>query len=846
MFEFLRWYFFITITGWLSFPIAFHFLPKIKDRGYSLARVLILLLWGFTFWILSSFHILQNDLGGVIFALISVLIYSIFLALKNWTSLIEWIKTNKSLIIVTEILFLILFASWTLVRAANPNIEGTEKPMELAFINAILRSPSMPPNDPWLSGYAISYYYFGYLIIAMLTRITGVISGVAFNLTASMWFALTGIGAFGVAYNLLALIDEGKKLKGLIQSASNLGWSLLAPLFVLLVSNAEGFLEYLHSRGIFWSRAADGTWSSSFWKWLDILELNSPPSEPLSWLPNRPSGILFWRASRVLSDYDLAGNWKEVIDEFPQFSYILADLHPHVLAMPFVLLVIALALHFYLDGRNEKLSGFAWSSWLKLPEFWFLVLVFGGLGFLNTWDFPIYVALISLAYTLKRFGSLGWSRKRIWDFIGFGLLFGILGILLYFPFYTGFSSQAGGFMPSLNYFTRGIHFWVMFLPLLIPIFTFLFWLGSDNQGRSFLKKGLVLSAVCITSLWLFSYLVSGLIGIFPIIANSITGENASITSRIGEKLITFSNNFFAVHGNFSLGYLISGSFLNRVKYPGTWLTLGLLLAFVGGYLAIPRNNGSARSTDGRSWVLQPGTQFILLLVLLGCGLTLVPEYLYLIDQFGWRMNTIFKFYFQAWIVWGLASAVGSAIILKYATRAWKMSYGVIFLLVLLIGLAYPGFAIPSTTNSFKPAKWTLDGTDFFNRYEPEEAAAIAWLSEAPYGNVVEAVGGQYSGYARVSKFSGLPTVLGWPGHESQWRGGYEEMGSRGSDIETLYMTNRWEDALSVIQKYDIRYIYIGSLERSSMQVDEQKFRANLPVVYENGSVVIFEASLMQR
>lgn len=842
MLDFLKWYLFITVFGWVSFPIAFHFLPGLKDRGFTLARALFLILWGFSFWILASFHVLQNNLGGTILALVVLVAISGYLAHKNWQEIGDWVKSHRGLIISAEILFLLLFACWTVVRAANPNIEGTEKPMELAFINAILRSPSIPPNDPWLSGYAISYYYFGYLMIAMLTRVTGVISGVAFNLSAALWFALTGIGAFGIVFNLLSRLDNSEKSSKKVAdfSAGNLGWSLLGPFFVLVISNAEGFLEYLHARGLFWSRSADGSLVSKFWKWLDILELNSPPVEPFSWTPNRPAGILFWRASRVLSDYDLAGNWKEIIDEFPFFSYILADLHPHVLAMPFVLLAISLALNFLFNENHSTVNGFAWKHWFASPDFWMLALVFGGLGFLNTWDFPIYVAGICLVFVLQRYRLLGWNFQRILDFAGFGLLLGLLGIILYFPFYVGFSSQAGGFMPSLNYFTRGIHFWVMFTPLLVPIFGFVFWIWKGDQKKGKWRIGIIWSAICIFGLWLISYLLSGLIGVFPIIGDSIAGGQSSPLRNIGEKLIFLANNFFAAHGNINFSYLLGGSFLQRFKFPGTWLTLGILLVMIWGLLYSTRNREETAGSKIGEWLKHPSVQFCLLLILLGCGLTLVPEFVYLIDQFGWRMNTIFKFYFQAWIVWGLAAAFGSAIILKHSSRSWKIGYGFVLPLVFIVGLAYPSFALPATTNSFKPDQWTLDGTGFYSRYEPEEAEAIQWLSKAPYGYVVEAVGGQYSGYARVSKFSGLPAVLGWPGHESQWRGGYIEMGSRGTDIETLFVSNRWEDALAVIRNYDIRYIYIGSLERSSMKVDEKKFFANLPVVFQNNAAVIFE------
>ena len=95
---------------------------------------------------------------------------------------------------MVEILFFLAFAFLAFVRAGNPEIVGTEKPMELAFINAILRSPTFPPHDPWLSGYAISYYYFGYVMTAMLAKATGTLGSVAFNLMLALVFALSAVG----------------------------------------------------------------------------------------------------------------------------------------------------------------------------------------------------------------------------------------------------------------------------------------------------------------------------------------------------------------------------------------------------------------------------------------------------------------------------------------------------------------------------------------------------------------------------------------------------------------------------------------------------------------------------
>ena len=122
----------------------------------------------------------------------------------------------------------------------------------------------------------------------------------------------------------------------------------------------------------------------------------------------------------------------------------------------------------------------------------------------------------------------------------------------------------------------------------------------------------------------------------------------------------------------------------------------------------------------------------------------------------------------------------------------------------------------------------------------EDTAGAEFLRNAPLGVLAEAVGGSYTAYGRISAHSGQPTVLGWNFHESQWRGGESEKGSRESDIERLYTTSNWTEALLIIQQYDILYVYIGALEHNRYAVNETKFIRNLAPVFEFGSVIIYE------
>ncbi len=225
MAQFLLWYLTIALVGLLALPVAARFFPFLSDRGYTLARALGLLLWGFFFWLLASLQLLQNDTGGVLLALLGLAGLSLWASggIRGWRELWDWLKGRIRLVLIGELLFLAAFAFLAVMRAAGPDISGTEKPMELAFINSILHSPAFPPADPWLSGYAISYYYFGYVLVAIMARITGVPAEYAFNLGISLVFALTALGSYGIVYTLLARWSRR-------QAAGRQAWEILAGL----------------------------------------------------------------------------------------------------------------------------------------------------------------------------------------------------------------------------------------------------------------------------------------------------------------------------------------------------------------------------------------------------------------------------------------------------------------------------------------------------------------------------------------------------------------------------------------------------------------------------------------
>ncbi len=863
MAAFIAWYLVITLLGWLVFPLVYWLFPGLADRGYSFSRAAGLLIWGYLFWLLNSLGLIENNAGGVLLGLLLAAGIGLSSFFFRGTSFAErraeiwsWLKTHVRLVISVEALFLLAFALEALLRAGNPQLDNAEKPMELMFINAIMRSPTFPPRDAWLSGYAISYYYFGYVMAAMLAMLTGITGSVAHNLMTAFIFGLAAIGSYGILYDLLAaresraatrepaaipvtgdappvtnepspitdnsspitnhaspITDNDLPITNTAPGSRFTSSAFLAPLFLLLVSNLEGFLEVLHGHAILWS----GT--TNFWTWLGIQELNSPPAQPLAWIPER--FWWWWRASRVISDYDLAGGFHEVIDEFPFFSFLHADLHPHVLAIPFNLMAVAVALNLMLGGWRGETKLLGLRLQIRKAGFIAAALLLGGLAFLNTWDILIGAALIVLAYALFRVHEDGWSWSRLEDVFALGLPLGVLAILLYLPFYFGFSSQAGGILPNLIYPTRGAQLWVMFAPLFLPLFAYLLYVWRGKRWPGNWGLSLVLVVGLVIWLWVFSWAM---------------GFAASITDP------GFAQQYLSSQASPDIMTFFQAATARRFSYIGGLLTLIALLIPALAFLLRPRRR--AEPEDIPSEARSPVSSFVFLLIILGGLLVVTPEFIFLRDVFGSRLNTVFKFYYQAWLLWSLAAAFGVAVLLRELRGLWSRLFLGGLLVLLAMALTYPALAIPNKTNNFEPdLGWTLDDFARIERYNPDQAAATLWLRSASYGTIAEAVpdaGGSYTNYARISEYTGLPAVLGWVGHEDQWRGSRAPQGTRQADLATLYTTPNWQTAQQIIQRYGIKYIYVGDLERSTYNVQESKFQRNLVTAFKQGNVTIYE------
>ncbi len=788
--EFIVWWLVLAILGAITLPITLKLLRFLPDRGVTLARPVGLILSGYLFWLLAVLGVLPNSTAAIVLVLAALAAVSGVIWAREGRALWAALCERRRLIAIAEALFLCALAALALLRAYSPDIAATEKPMEFAFINSILRSPSLPPQDPWLAGYGISYYYFGYVMAAMVTRLSALPSDVTFNLLGATLFALTVVGTFGLVYNLAQAYLERRNEQAPAarpgRGAARAG--LFGAILVAVMGNLEGLFELIRARGL---------GPTALWNWLDVRNLAGGAASG-TWYPTDP--WWWWRASRIIHDRDLLGQSQEVISEFPFFSFLLGDNHPHVLALPFVLLALALSFNLLLSRRGGRPAGATGSGEGGVLDVgtgaqggaWELALwavMVGALGFLNTWDYPIYLTLFVAAYAVRRQFDRGLGGDWLRDVLAFGVTMLGLGIAAYAPFYLGLRSQAGG-LGLVQAKTQLQQYLLMFAPLIWPLAGFLAALaGRALRGR----EGRLPAAAWITG-------------------GGLLAASAAVAAR-------------------------------------GWWTAALALALGGGAMALWLWASWHPRPGGHDLPLEESTSFALLLALGGLLLTAGVEFVMLKDSFGTRMNTVFKFYYQGWVLLGIAAAYGVFYLwqtyrgARLAAKISRLAWGAGTLALVAAGLSYTVAAVPARAEGFR-GEPTLDGTRYVRTYRSDVYGAVQWLrANAPAGAVLlEAPGNSYTEANWVSAHTGIPTLLGWTGHELQWRGNYDEPGRREPDIAAIYQGTDAGRALALLEAYGVDYVYVGPDERykyglTAPMID--KFDAIMARVYESGEVILF-------
>jgi len=787
MLDALRWLIAVEIIGLAAFPLAFYLLPRLADRGFTLSKPFGILLVSYLFWVLGLAHIPTIQPLAIALVLLMAAA-SAYIAYRNLGDLRDFITREWRTLVIAEAVFLVFFIGWALFRSYDPFINHTEQPMDLALLSASINSQVGHPEDPWLRGESISYYYFGYWMMGALSQIAAVPSNIAYNLAMALIPAMGAMGIFGLVVNMVRM-DKARWGYAIVAG-------IAATLFLGIVSNLEGVLEFMRLNGM---------GSQGFYDWIRINGLDGPADmPPQSWTP--PDFWWWFHASRVINTFDGVHFIDNTIQEFPFFSFLLGDMHPHVMSVPFVLLFVSIALNFY------RLPADFWRSY-RSPYTYAIILmaalVLGGLSFNNLWDMPTFAALLIGVLALRQYKE-GNDVRQSFALALFpaGLAVIVLAILMYSPYLFDINAGVNG-IGVVTTHTRAIHMfivWGLFLVAVTPFLLATFWqttIQRDWAAQAFTALAL---AFAPWLLWALAYLPS----------------DGSIEEAIGR-------------------------FIGILPLTGL-AAIGVYNAL---YLARQENEG--------------GRLFATLLAVLGLGLIIGAEFLFIRDFFNNRGNTVFKLYYQAWILLAAASAfavyywLNTIRNLKGWRTALSYAWAGAFVLLVLGSLYYPLAAVKTKPDTPHAGR-TLDGLSYVRQNNPAEYDAIEWLKQnaPPDAAIVEAVG-EWNDWALISRSTGLPTIVNWLGHQKQWRGGWEQFDAetpevsralrdqyfneKAGEVELIYTTLDPSEAKLILYRYDIDFVFIGPRERDKYGVEGiPKFDDIAAPVFQQGDVVIYRVN----
>ncbi len=810
----LAWLLVVELAYLVALPLSMFIFRPLPDRGIVLARVLGLLGVSYVAWLSVSLGWIDFSRTALLLGFLTIGSLSALVLVTRWREIKQFLIEHWRLLLLGEVLFIAAFLAFVAIRAANPDLwhqwRGGEKPMELAYLNAVVRSTSLPPFDPWFAGGYLNYYYWGYFVLAGLIRVTGILPAMAFNLAVPLFFALAVTGAYSLVYNLAEGVRRTQEPAPVGESAAAgespgrrrrwtlwtpAGAGLLAGLFTAVMGNLDGMVQIVQGT---WYKLVDGRVFPAFDFWRSSRML--PFQENFD-----PSPLLFWVPDKIPNAPDMSSH----ITEFPFFTFLFADLHAHMMVIPFTLLVIGLGLNLVVGLRN---NGWLWT----VAAAGALSLALGALWVINSWDYPSYLLLTLALLGLAVYFKPGPVPLKVTLLISLAAGVVALSLLAFLPFHQSYEAfnagiEASKWRTSIDRFL-GIHGLFLFI-----IATFLIY-----QARFVLKEAVLGIWLRPPSEWLGG---GGL---------QLTWLQAGL-------------------GFASLAAVLLAA-------TGYW-TAVMLLVFLMLAGTVARELLRSRDRD------LPFASVPLVLLGMALAIGIGVELVRLQGDIG-RMNTFFKYYLEVWVLLSIVSVymlwrLGSQGVFR-RWNWWKGAWMV--MLVLLIGSSLIYTVMGTRTrvgDRFNPGPATLDGTAYMEqavhreRDQPfglrSDREAILWLQDNVAGSpvVLEAHDEQYHWSARISIYTGLPTVLGWPWHQMQQRWDYQgEIRERASRIREMYETTDPRRAETLLRQYDVKYIMVGELERiyyshpGLLKFSRMADAGFLEPVFRSEEVVIYETKWM--
>ena len=742
----IRWWGTIFLIGAAAFPLTKQLFSSWYDHGYVFAKAVGLAIVGWIVLALGMARIAPFTSTTVLMVVATMFVLGVVSHTSRADK--EARRVSGWVIVADELFFFFALCLWSWVKAHEPSIRGLEKFMDYGFMNSILNSQYFPPADMWYPPESINYYYFGHLVTALITKLSGMDLAYTFNLMLASIFAWTTTMSFSIGYQLWKYANK--------RIATFAG--ILTAFLVTLAGNMQTLYAF--------TRGYTGDAVKPFWQ--------------LLW----PLGEFWKRLPEGLETYWYANATRFIpysIHEFPSYSFVVSDVHGHVLSLPFVLLVIGLLLTTF-ASRGTKLEDESqstihpWFGRVSVNTLVFYGFLVGVLLMTNALDGPIYLGIFVITY-LCTFGKSKESWKQKGVAIGVVVLSALWSS---FPFLIHFKSFVNGV--ALN------------CP---PAF-----LANSHVGPLLFESVEKCQKSPFWMLWIlwgfFWYCAVAFI-VTKIKGREVGERSRKIDSvnklsfhsiyRLWNSKFTQTEKVLLICFLFSMILIIFPEFFYfKDIYPthfrsNTMFKLGyqafILFSIVSGYTIV------WFVTQSRRFV--PRMYHTVFLVLLAPQLFLVSIY----------------------PIFSIRSYFNSL-------RSYEGVYGLNW-----FNGQYPD---------------DFGGIEWLRAYDASHP-----LPNGQKSVLLEADGESYSDYNRYSVFTGIPTPIGWAVHEWLWRGTYDVVSPRREQVREMYESDDIQKTLRLLDLYKVRYIVIGTFERQKfINLYERKFADLARVVYVHGETVIYE------
>lgn len=381
---FWTWYLLALVLGAAAMPLTGRLFRRFQDRGWMFSKVTAIAVSGFLTWFLVAVKIIKFTTVTCIVVTLVCAAASLILYCREQKAGFECIPfAHLNLVYAEELLFFAAFLLWTYFAGFHPAAYGTEKFMDYGFMEAMMRSKTLPATDLWYSQGKINYYYGGQYFAVFLTKLSGAKVELTYNLMRTFVAGL----AFAMPFSLIHQIVTDRL--GKVRT----GWKKALPsvtgiLAGISVSIAGNMHYVVYGQIIPFIQKLKGEEVSSYW---------------------------FPDATRYIGfNPDVED---KTIHEFPCYSFVLGDLHAHVVDIMFVLLLLGLLYAWMKKVRTTELSGESmsrrefWKKQLLMPQLLAAGALLGMFHWTNYWDFVIYfVVTCGAALFMNIIGQKGKIR----------------------------------------------------------------------------------------------------------------------------------------------------------------------------------------------------------------------------------------------------------------------------------------------------------------------------------------------------------------------------------------------------------------------------------------------------